>query len=109
MRRGRTAACTRPATRRPSRVQSLISYRERAAPGRDLSIAEVNEVRDENCDSIKRNAYAWPVSAWPEGVRPLPTRKRRLPPTVRERQTRERHAPTPYPSRPNRKREPPTP
>jgi hypothetical protein len=60
-------------------VKKWLSYRERGVLGRDLSTAEVNEVRDmfrriaallllepaldENYDSVKRGAYAWPVSA----------------------------------------------
>jgi hypothetical protein len=60
-------------------VKKWLSYRERDVLGRDLSTAEVNEVRDmvrriaallllepaldENYDSVKRNAYAWPASA----------------------------------------------
>ncbi len=60
-------------------VKKWLSYREREVLGRDLSAAEVNEVRDmfrriaallllepaldENYDSVKRAAYAWPVSA----------------------------------------------
>jgi hypothetical protein len=60
-------------------VKKWLSYRERAVLGRDLSTAEINEVRDmarriaallllepaldENYDSIKRSAYAWPASA----------------------------------------------
>ncbi|MET0650428.1 MAG: type ISP restriction/modification enzyme [Pyrinomonadaceae bacterium] len=60
-------------------IKKWLSYRERGVLGRDLSTAEVNEVRDmvrriaallllepaldENYDSAKRNAYAWPASA----------------------------------------------
>jgi hypothetical protein len=60
-------------------IKKWLSYREREVLGRDLSTAEVNEVRDmarriaallllepaldENYNSIKQNAYAWPVSA----------------------------------------------
>ena len=60
-------------------VKKWLSYREREVLGRDLSTAEVNEVRDmtrriaallllepaldENYNSVKQNAYAWPQSA----------------------------------------------
>jgi hypothetical protein len=60
-------------------VKKWLSYREREVLRRDLSTAEVNEVRDmarriaallllepaldENYNSVKQNAYAWPVSA----------------------------------------------
>ena len=60
-------------------IKKWLSYREREVLGRDLSTAEVNEVRDmarriaallllepvldENYNSVKQNAYAWPVSA----------------------------------------------
>lgn len=57
-------------------VKKWLSYREREVLGRDLSTAEVNEVRDmarriaallllepaldENYHSVRQNAYAWP-------------------------------------------------
>jgi hypothetical protein len=57
-------------------VKKWLSYRERGVLGRDLSAAEVNEVRDmfrriaallllepdldENYESAKQNAYPWP-------------------------------------------------
>ncbi len=60
-------------------VKKWLSYREREVLGRDLSTAEVNEVRDmvrriaallllepaldRNYDSVKRAAYLWPASA----------------------------------------------
>ena len=60
-------------------LKKWLSYREREVLGRDLSAAEVNEVRDmarriaallllepaldANYDSIKQNAYAFPASA----------------------------------------------
>jgi hypothetical protein len=60
-------------------IKKWLSYREREVLGRDLSTAEVNEVRDmarriaailllepaldENYNSVKQNAYAWPASA----------------------------------------------
>jgi hypothetical protein len=60
-------------------IKKWLSYRERTVLGRDLSTAEVNEVRDmtrrvaallllepaldENYNSVKQNAYAWPASA----------------------------------------------
>lgn len=60
-------------------VKKWLGYRERGVLGRDLSAAEVNEVRDmfrriaallllepaldENYESVKQNAYAWPASA----------------------------------------------
>ena len=59
-------------------IKKWLSYREREVLGRDLSTAEVNEVRDmarriaallllepaldENYNSVKQNAYAWPTS-----------------------------------------------
>ncbi len=59
-------------------VKKWLSYREREVLGRDLSAAEVNEVRDMfrriaallllepaldgNYESAKRDAYAWPAS-----------------------------------------------
>jgi hypothetical protein len=60
-------------------IKKWLSYREREVLGRDLSTAEVNEVRDmtrriaallllepaldENYKSIKQNSYTWPASA----------------------------------------------
>ena len=60
-------------------LKKWLSYREREVLGRDLSTAEVNEVRDmarriaallllepaldENYNSVKQNAYAWPAPA----------------------------------------------
>ena len=60
-------------------IKKWLSYREREVLGRDLSTAEVNEVRDmtrrvaallllepaldENYDSIRQNTYTWPASA----------------------------------------------
>jgi hypothetical protein len=60
-------------------IKKWLSYREREVLGRDLSTAEVNEVRDmtrriaallllepaldENYAAIKQNTYAWPASA----------------------------------------------
>jgi hypothetical protein len=60
-------------------IKKWLSYRERDVLGRDLSAAEVNEVRDmarriaallllesaldENYNLVKQSAYAWPTSA----------------------------------------------
>jgi hypothetical protein len=59
-------------------IKKWLSYREREVLGRDLSTAEVNEVRDmtrriaallllepaldENYTAVKKNTYAWPQS-----------------------------------------------